>query len=273
MSACAKCLALLLVAFGVVSGCWWQQSRQGVSSSLVDFLYPQGQRPPPQPTTVPHLDLPVRVGLAFVPSRDATVEGLSEAHRAALLDQVKRAFADRDFISQIEVIPDTYLRSSRGFETVDQVARLYHLDVIALVSYDQVAVTGDNKASITYWTIIGAYLVPGTQHEVQTFVDTAVFDVRTHELLFRAPGISTEKATSTLVNSAEVSREQSAKSFNLAMQDMTVNLTKELDLFRERVKNEHVITVSSNGKAGSTDAFFVLLVVGLTALATRARVK
>lgn len=273
MSASAKCLVLLLIVVGVVPGCWWQQSRQGVSSSLVDFLYPKGERPPPQSTAVPHLDLPVRVGLAFVPSRDPMVEGLSEAHKAALLEQVKRAFADRDFISHIEVVPDTYLRSSRGFETVDQVARLYHLDVIALVSYDQVAVTGDNKASITYWTIIGAYIVPGTQHDVQTFVDTAVFDVRTHELLFRAPGISTRKATSTLVNSAEVSREQSAKSFSLAMQDMTVNLAKELDLFRERVKNEHVITVSSNGKEGSTDAFVALLIFALTAFALCVRVK
>jgi hypothetical protein len=106
---------------------------------------------------VPHLDLPIRVGLAFVPSGDANVEGLSEVHKAELLAQVKRAFSNREFIADIQIIPEAYLRSARGFDTVDQVARLYQLAVIALVSYDQVAITDD----------------------------TAVFDVKTQSLLFR----------------------------------------------------------------------------------------
>jgi rhombotail lipoprotein len=231
----------------------------------VDYLYPKGEEPPPPPTTVPHLDLPVRVGLAFVPSNATNVEGLSEAHKAELLEKVKQAFSNRDFISEIQIIPDAYLRSARGFQSIDQVGRLYQLGVIALVSYDQVAVTDDTKASITYWTIIGAYFIPGTKHDVQTFVDTAVFDVKTHALLFRAAGIDVSHATSTLVNAAETVREQQAKGFALAMADMTTNLAKELEVFRDRVKTEHVITVSNTGKSGgAADALLCVLLVLLT---------
>ena len=117
-------------------------------------------------------------GIAFVPSRhhDAT---LSEARKRELLERAKAQFIDRDFISAIEVIPETYLRGSSGFAAIDQAARLYNLDAIALVSYDQVAISEDTKASILYWTIVGAYFIKGSQHDVQTLVDTAVFDIET----------------------------------------------------------------------------------------------
>ena len=247
---------LVLVAL-LAAGCagLWG-TRHGVSSSLVDFLYPDGQQPPPAAREVPHLDLPVRVGIAFVPPAQPD-DSLSEVHKTELLNNVKKAFANRDFISAIEVVPETYLRSSRGFGTVDQVARLYQLDVFALVSYDQVAVTDDTKASLAYWTIVGAYFIKGNANDVQTFVDTAVFDVKTHALLFRAAGTDTSHTSSTLVNTPEVVRGQRVASFDTAMADMTRNLAQELDVFRERVKNEQVATVSNRG-GGSLDALCAL---------------
>ncbi|MEQ1704159.1 MAG: Ig-like domain repeat protein, partial [Ilumatobacteraceae bacterium] len=51
----------------------------------------------------------------------------------------------------------------------------YGLDVIALVSYDQVAHSAETTSSFLYWTIVGAYVVKGNKNDVQTFVDTAVF--------------------------------------------------------------------------------------------------
>jgi rhombotail lipoprotein len=256
-------LLLVFVATTMIGACaaFWGAPRQGVSSSLVDFLYPKGEQPPPPSATVPHLDLPVRVGLAFVPSNDSTVEGLSEVHKAELLAQVKQAFSNRDFIADIQIIPEAYLRSTRGFDSVDQVARLYQLAVIALVSYDQVAITDETKASIAYWTIIGAYFIKGNKNDVQTFVDTAVFDVKTHSLLFRAAGTDTSRTTSTLVDTPETVRNQRAKSFSAAMADMTTNLANELDVFRERVKNEQVITVSDGGKGGSLDPLLAAVLV------------
>ena len=44
-----------------------QQGRQGSSSSLVDFLYPDGSVPPEPARELPYLELPISVGIAFVP--------------------------------------------------------------------------------------------------------------------------------------------------------------------------------------------------------------
>ncbi len=247
-------------------------TREGVSSSLVDYLYPRGEQPPPQDQKLPHLKLPLNVGLAFIPSNNP--RGLSAESKARLLDEVKRSFSDRDFIGHIEVIPETYLAAGKGFGTVDQVARLYALDVIALASYDQMAYSEDTTASLLYWTIIGAYVIKGSQNDVQTFVDTAVFDVATHKLLFRAPGVDRFENTSTLVKTGEALREAREEGFQRAMQDMTGNLQTALDEFVVRVKEEKVAQVSyrsGSGGGGSLDLMLLLVLVGLWVSALRVK--
>ena len=265
-------LGLIVTLTGCTSlwqGSGMSGSRQGVSSSLVDYLYPKGEQPPAQDQTLPHLKLPLNVGLAFVPSSDS--RGLSAESKNRLLNEVKQAFTEREFISHIEVIPETYLAAGRGFETIDQVARLYSLDVIALVSYDQVSYSEDTTASLLYWTIIGAYLIKGSQNDVQTFVDTAVFDVPTHKLLFRAPGVDRFENTSTLVKSGEALREAREAGFQRAMQDMTGNLEKSLDEFVVRVKEEKVVQVSyrNGGGGGGSFDLWLLIAVALTGLVRR----
>jgi rhombotail lipoprotein len=121
---------------------------------------------------------------------------------------------------------------------MQQVAGLYGADVMALVSYDQVAVSEENPSGLLYWTIVGAYLIKATSNEVQTFVDTAVFDVDTARLLFRAPGVHTMSDRSTLVEAGETVRKARDESFAVAMEQMTGNLAVELDRFQERVKED-----------------------------------
>jgi rhombotail lipoprotein len=239
-----RCLKLLFptLALLLLAGCssFWDlgtQTRSGVSSSLVDYLYPGGEVPPDVQDTIPYLELPLRVGIAFVPVQTGR-SVISEATKVDLLEKVKAEFADREFITQIEVIPDNYLRTSKGVTGMQQVARLYGVDVMALVSYDQVAVSEDNPESFLYWTIVGSYFIKGTSNEVQTFVDTAVFDVKTARLLFRAPGLDKTSDRSTLVEAGEVVRKSREASFGAAMQLMSENLAVELDGFRERVKED-----------------------------------
>ena len=95
-----------------IAGCstMWQASsgtsRGGVSSSLVDYLYPDGEEPPPYSEAVPQLNIPLRVGLAFVPAtRSTEYPVLSEATKTELLGRVRQQFLDREYISEIEVIP------------------------------------------------------------------------------------------------------------------------------------------------------------------------
>jgi rhombotail lipoprotein len=237
-----RILVPILSAALLLAGCstLWDFSgatRSGASSSLVDYLYPDGRVPPDFDETIPRLQLPLRVGVAFVPGQ-SSYGTISEATKMGLLEKVKAAFIDREYISGIEVIPDTYLRSSRGVTGMQQVARLYGADVMALVSYDQVAVTEENASGILYWTIVGAYVIKATSNEVQTFVDTAVFDVATAKLLFRAPGSDVTSDRSTLVEAGETVRKTRDASFAAAMQQMTGNLDAELERFNERVKQD-----------------------------------
>ena len=217
---------MLFGAIVVLGGCtaWFDAftpgvTRTGVSISLVDYLYPDGQIPPDFDEQVPRLKLPLRVGIAFVPQpAQANGEGPAEALKNEVLQKVREQFRGRKYIASIEVIPDTYLRSTRGFEGMQQVARLYAVDVMALVSYDQLAATGDNKLALTYWTIVGAYMIKGTENQTQTFVDTAVFDVAS----------------------------------------LSTNLAAELDRFEQRLKDEPEIAsvewkAGSGGGGGSAD--------------------
>ena len=185
-----------------------------------------------------------------------------------LLEKVKAQFVDRDYISNIEVIPDTYLRSSKGITGMQQVARLYSVDVMALVSYDQVAVSEENTAGFLYWTIVGAYVIKATSNEVQTFVDTAVFDVNTARLLFRAPGADTTSDRSTLVEAGETVRKARDASFSAAMDQMTVNLAGELDRFTERVKSDPSVaqTEWKPGSGGGSLGMMVLFLLAVWSL-------
>jgi len=236
--ALAACLLALAGCSWLLGGPEQFETRKGVSSSLVDYLYPKGDKPPEMVPRTPRLELPLRAGIAFVPARSESTQVLSEASKTELLNQVKAAFIDREYIQHIEVIPETYLRANSGIAGMQQVARLYGVDVMALVSYDQVAATDDTRASILYWTIVGAYFVPATENEVQTFVDTAVFDVRTGTLLFRAPGTDKRQSQTTAVQSTQQMREDRSVGFAAAMGDMTGNLSTELTRFEDRLEEE-----------------------------------
>lgn len=271
-----KVLLTMMMATFFLSGCshlwnWSETSRAGVSSSLVEYLYPGGQVPPGIDAAVPFLQLPLRVGVAFVPGEQG-FGSLSEATKMRLLENVKAQFVDREYISHIEVIPDTYLRSGKGITGMQQVARLHGVDVMALVSYDQVAVSEENASGLLYWTIVGSYIIKATSNEVQTFVDTAVFDVATAKLLFRAPGADAMSDRSTLVEAGEVIRKARDASFSAAMDQMTENLAVELDRFRERVNEDPTVATTAwkpGTGGGGRIGWTLLLLLGATLAARR----
>jgi rhombotail lipoprotein len=276
----ARTLAAVLVCC-LLAGCtgYWQSvvgeaPRQGVSSSLVDYLYPDGGEPPAFDPTVPTLEVPLRVGVAFVPSYSGS-DVVSEAFKARLLEQVRTRFAAEDYIGDLVVVPETYLSGRRGFSGLDQISRLYGLDVIALISYDQVALAEDKTSSILYWTIVGAYFIEGSKNDVSTFVDTAVFDVKTRKLLLRAPGVNELSRSSTLVRNPERLREAQQASFEAAMSDMTGNLADELKRFEARIKEDKSVLISDarrgSSGGGSVPAWLVGAALAAFVLARRRR--
>ena len=224
--------------------------RRGVSSSVVDYLYPRGEAfKPADGGAPPQVRLPARVGLMFVPSRNDPM-GVSSAEQSALLEKVRATFKEQPFIERIEVIPGQYLRPGGGFDNLEQVARMHGVDLVALVSYDQIVRTDQNAASLLYWTLVGAYTIHGNSNQVNTFVDTSVFDVASRTLLFRAPGTDQRDAGSTAVRVDEIQVRLAGEGFAAAMTAMTANLDKAIVDFSTRVREEGQVKLVDRRSGG-----------------------
>jgi rhombotail lipoprotein len=267
--------AVLLVMGAVVAvvlpGCAGMANHQGAkqSGSVVDYLYPNAKEAPQLQAGVTTLRPPVRVGIAFVPGAGWN-GGLPEAQRMRLLERVKAAFSKHEFIGAIEVIPTTYLQPKGGFANLDQVSRMFNLDIVTLLSYDQVQFNDTNSLAVLYWTIVGAYVVHGDQYDVQTLVDASVFDVATHKLLFRAPGTSRVKGAASMAGFSEKSREAQNAGYDQAVDMLIVQLQAQLEAFRERIKNDSNFKVQNregyHGGGGALDLWSLLALVSLAGL-------
>jgi rhombotail lipoprotein len=240
------------------------------SSSLVDFLYPDGRLPPPD-TERPQLRIPLRVGLAFLPSANALAADLDEAQQEALLERIKQRFASRKFVTDIVVLPDYYLAGHRGYAGLDGVQRLYGVDVIALVSFDQQTHLDQNDWSLAYLTIVGAYVVKGSRHDVSTLVDLAVVDPQSRQLILRAGGTDLRHGNTTLIDAARKTREANITGFNAATDQMIEHFDAALTKFEADVRSGtapvRVVSKNATGNPGGGGAlgggFIGLLLLAL----------
>ena len=229
--------AVALALAAALGGCNTLREHHN-AASVVDYLYPDKDQPVVAPGT-PVLNLPLRVGIAFVPGTAHPAGARPERRRKqALLQQVADHFRQAPYVKSIEVIRSAYLRVHGSFANLGELRTMYGVDVVALVSYDQVQFTDEGLLSLTYWTIVGAYVVPGEKNDTQTMLDTVVMDIRSRKMLFRAPGTDRITGRSTFVNVSEQLRQDSETSFDNASKQMIGNLEQQLAVFRDKVK-EH----------------------------------
>ena len=226
-----------LMALLAVLGCNTPQTTAR-RSSLMDYLYPKQQSAPAPNPAGARLKLPLRLGIAFVPggANSWRVQGLmAPGQEKQLLDVVKQSFKDKPWVGEIKLVPSSYLRSGGGFENMDQVARMYGVDVMALVSVDQIQYTDPRWYSFIYVSIVGAYVLPGDANDTRTLIDAAVYDVASHTFLLRAPGQSQIKGSSTWIHREVQLREHSEKGLQAAMADLAKNLDAEVATFKAEV--------------------------------------
>jgi rhombotail lipoprotein len=264
--------ALLLLALTVLvsgctalcPGCQTRAIHRGASTSLVEFLYPKGSPPPAGRPNLPVLALPLRVGLSFLPERAGT-QGPDPAQREQILERISEHFKSRGFIGQIVIIPDYYLQSSGGFESLAGIERLYGVDVMALVSYDQVGYQDETRSSIGYLTIVGAYLFRGTREDVTSLIDLAVVEPNSRTLLLRAGGTDTRARNMTLIGVATAARNQDKESLNAASTQLIEHFDVALTQLEADIKTgKSELQVSHRpGFTGGGGAFGLLGLSGL----------
>ena len=267
----------LILAVSLLGSCATGTTKH--ATSVVDYLFPNTKDPVVTPG-IPVLTLPLRVGIAFVPGGNSTGSSLwmpqggslalTEKSKMDLMNEVADRFKKYPFVKEIAIIPSAYLRPGGSFTNLDQIRTMYGVDVIALISYDQVQFTDEGKLSLTYWTIVGAYIIPGEKNDTQTMLDAVVYDISSRKMLFRAPGMSLVKGSSTLVNQSEALRADSGQGFDNAAKEMIVNLDEQLTHFKEKIKErpEEFKVVHSPGYTGSrgggsVDLILLLSLAGL----------
>jgi len=248
-----------LVAAVILAGCASSKHR---SSSVVDYLYPN-EKNYVEKQSIPHLNLPLRVGIAFVPEAAHSSMVLTETDKMDIMSKVSDNFKKYDFVKSIEVIPSAYLTRGGSFTNLEQVKNMYGVDVIALISFDQTQFTDQGSLSFTYWTIIGAYIIPAEKNDTHTMLDAVVYDIQSRKMLFRAPGTHKIKSNSTPINLTEQLREDSFLGFEESQKKLIKNLEIQLELFKNKVKESpesYKITKSQGySGGGSIDSLFLFL--------------
>ena len=235
---------ILLLVLGLCTSCVTQTEIRR-RSDLMSYLYPDASSAPrPGKAT---MALPLRLGIAFVPSAvghprsyypslpDSGYETpvVPRQEEAALLNVVRKTFEGRDWVQSITVIPSSYLTPRGGFDNLDQVARMYGVDVIALASIDQIQYV--SQSQIAYLSIVGSYFLPLERNETKTLIDVAVFHVPSRTFLLRAPGASSMKGHSNAVDEPKVLRDRSIQGLRIATKDLSTNLDTEVASFKESI--------------------------------------
>jgi rhombotail lipoprotein len=103
-----------------------------------------------------------------------------------------------------------------------------------LIAYDQTQFSDEGLAAFSYWTIIGAYLVPGERNSTVTVLEAGMYDIAGERMLMRVSGTSTLKGSATPVNLSEELRVDSKRGFETATTNLVSTLRTELNRFREQ---------------------------------------
>jgi rhombotail lipoprotein len=278
-------LPLLLAA----AGCTGTLPPTRRVNSALDFLYPQGAATA-EPASHVVLKLPLRVGLAFAPNRENRADPITEEQKQRLLARVAGAFKEHKAIGNLEVVPTTYLQPGGGFANLEQLRRSLGLDLMVLLSYDQSQFTESTRASWTYFTVVGPFLIEGEKNDTRTVMDAVVYDIDSQALLFRAAGESTVKGHSSPLNVSQKRRTFASEGFEKATGSLIASLNTALEQFEQQAKRGTVqgpgtaaiamydakgeqITETSGDGGGGGGAFGVpeLMIVALLGLSLLVR--
>lgn len=246
---------LALVALSLLTGCIGSRHSPDYftrcTSCVPEFLYPRGEQP--VAPTLTRLSLPLRVGIGFVPGTPSTMEcggiyhsfrsdtrnpyrqELSEVDRGSLMSRIAGHFRALPSVAGFVLLPSSSFMPEGGYENLDILAKRKHVDVVVLLSYDQVQRTNSGVLALTYWTLLGAVFIPAEKIETDTMIDAVVIDIASRRMLFRAPGTSNVTSRETPGLWSDRIRGDSTTGFFQAVDDLLPRLEAQLGRFAEKV--------------------------------------
>lgn len=244
---------LFIVLFVVtIAGCGAGQAVQH-KSSVLEYLFPDPGATLPKGEVIPPT-LPIKIGIVFVPdsgsvhqgatpqSTDMKIStwqhsGLTEKEKLSLMEEVSKPFKKYGFIESVELISSTYVEPKGSFANLDQLQSMFGIDSIVLLSYNQSQFTDEGFSSISYWTLVGIYMVKGEKNDTHTSIDAAVYHIPSRKMMFSTLGTSDIKTSATPINLSEQTRIDSLEGFKEATKDLVKNLDEQLTIFGSKLKD------------------------------------
>jgi len=231
-----RSVGLILVATVValiIAGCGSVYERRRTASLTLSPLAPAAptQEAAAEPPKAIRIKTPMRIGLAFapLPAMGGNSRDIPSQLKQTLLEKVRTAFTGLSFVEAIEVVPTTYLKEGNEFESLIAASQAFNLDAVALITYDQEQFSDSTNWSLLYWTVIGAYLVPGEKNETRTLLEASVVSVQPRVLLLHAVGSDKSKGWRTPVHVASGLRQEAEESFERATERLIADLQIQLD--------------------------------------------
>lgn len=221
---------LLVVSMCVGLGACALNGATHQSSNLVSYLYPN------QPQQViaagqSGMVVPVRVGVGYVPEQGLSHQALTDTDKRGLQMAVAAYFEQQSFVSDVRLVPAAYLTPGGSFANLDQLRRIFDVDIMVLLSYDRTRFAERGPAVVSYWTLDGEQLISGEKNDTHTLLDAAVFDIGARQLLFRAPGSSLVRYQRQQGSLAEQLRQDSLVGFEQAGVELMEHLRERLSSF------------------------------------------
>jgi len=234
----SRIILLVMITITVLSGCSLSPKQQYKYSDEVEYLYPKGASSSLN-NGVSVAALPLRMGIAFVPDKNprGPDSALLEQQKMQLMDKIKQQLLNDPIIGKVELIPSSYLSSSGSFNDLDQARAVFGVDSIFLFSFEQAQYTDRGLLSLGYWTVIGAYFIPGEKNDTNSMISAVAYDIPQRQMLFRTHGISQSKELSTPVNYSQEIREERIYGFEKAAKDFIKNLDTSLAEFKKNLRN------------------------------------
>lgn len=228
---------LVVITITILSGCSLSPEQQYKYSDEVEYLYPNGISSTPS-NGVMVAALPLRMGIAFVPDKNprGPDSALLEQQKMRLMGSIKQKLLNDPIIGKVELIPSSYLSSNGSFNNLDQARAVFGVDSIFLFSFEQAQYTDRGLLSLGYWTLIGAYFIPGEKNDTNSMISAVAYDIPQRQLLFRTYGVSQSKELSTPVNYSQEIREERIYGFEKAAEDFIKNLDVSLIEFKKNLR-------------------------------------
>lgn len=213
-----------------------QPTASARSTPLGEFLYLGKQ--------VPHDDgraqllLPIRIGLGFLaPTDDSTGKVPTLAQRDATIESVRESLRSLPYVSEVAIVPAYYFGNQPGvgFQKLQDMAKRFDFDLVALVSYEQTMYEFQNMRSLGLITMIGKDFYKVDVDQALTVIELALIEPESRAVVMRVAAGDKFGDTTTLLDDWRSQTHVRTVSFDRADDVFVEALRAALPKLRERV--------------------------------------